>query len=126
MSKLNRLHMRVLAVLLGSVALVGCKKKEEPAPPPVARTTPEIRLHSSSAWVSRRRKPASPSSSKMVGTRTPQRASSTRSTSRNWRDNARARPRPIVVLPAPIMPTRKTGGTNTVPAGPVAAAAHES
>lgn len=36
MSKLNRLHMRVLAVLLGSVALVGCKKKEEPAPPPVA------------------------------------------------------------------------------------------
>ena len=35
--KTNRLHMAVLAVLLGSVALVGCKKKEEPAPiPPVA------------------------------------------------------------------------------------------
>ena len=36
MNKRNRLHMSVLAVLLGSVALVGCKKKEEPAPPPVA------------------------------------------------------------------------------------------
>lgn len=33
----NKLHMAMLAVLLGSVALVGCKKKEEPAPiPPVA------------------------------------------------------------------------------------------
>ena len=36
MKNFNRLHMSVLAVLLGSVALVGCKKKEEPAPPPVA------------------------------------------------------------------------------------------
>lgn len=34
--KINRLHMAVLAALLGSIALVGCKKKEEPAPPPVA------------------------------------------------------------------------------------------
>ena len=35
--KLNRLHMAVLAAMLGSAALVGCKKKEEPAPmPPVA------------------------------------------------------------------------------------------
>ncbi|QNN45229.1 hypothetical protein H9L17_08195 [Thermomonas brevis] len=34
--KINRLHMAVLAALLGSAALVGCKKKEEPAPPPVA------------------------------------------------------------------------------------------
>ena len=33
---INRLHMAVLAALLGSAALVGCKKKEEPAPPPVA------------------------------------------------------------------------------------------
>lgn len=33
----NRLHMAMLAVLVGSVALAGCKKKEEPAPmPPVA------------------------------------------------------------------------------------------
>ncbi len=33
----NRLHMAILAALLGSIALVGCKKKEEPAPmPPVA------------------------------------------------------------------------------------------
>ena len=36
MNKLNRLHVSMLAALLGSVALVGCKKKEEPAPPPVA------------------------------------------------------------------------------------------
>ena len=36
MKNFNRLHMSVLAVLLGGVALVGCKKKEEPAPPPVA------------------------------------------------------------------------------------------
>ena len=34
--KINRLHMAVLAAMLGSAALVGCKKKEEPAPPPVA------------------------------------------------------------------------------------------
>ncbi len=35
--KSNPLQMAVLAALLGSVALVGCKKKEEPAPlPPVA------------------------------------------------------------------------------------------
>ena len=39
--KLNRLHMTVLAAMLGSVALIGCKKKEEPAPlPPVADTMP--------------------------------------------------------------------------------------
>ncbi len=36
----SRLHMAVLAALLGSVALVGCKKKEEPAAlPPVANET---------------------------------------------------------------------------------------
>ena len=35
--KSNPLQMAVLAALLGSIALVGCKKKEEPAPlPPVA------------------------------------------------------------------------------------------
>ncbi len=35
--KSNPLQMAVLAALLGSVALVGCKKREEPAPlPPVA------------------------------------------------------------------------------------------
>lgn len=33
----NRLHLAMLAVLIGSAAIVGCKKKEEPAPmPPVA------------------------------------------------------------------------------------------
>lgn len=33
----NRLHMALLAAMIGSAALVGCKKKEEPAPlPPVA------------------------------------------------------------------------------------------
>jgi len=39
--KTNRLHMAVLAAMLGSAALVGCKKKEEPAPapPPAAETT---------------------------------------------------------------------------------------
>ena len=35
--KPNRLHMAMLAAMIGSAALVGCKKKEEPAPmPPVA------------------------------------------------------------------------------------------
>ncbi|HWS77052.1 MAG TPA: hypothetical protein VN205_01625 [Thermomonas sp.] len=38
--KPNRLHIAMLAAMLGSAALVGCKKKEEPAPlPPVADTT---------------------------------------------------------------------------------------
>ena len=41
--KINRLHMAVLAALLGSIALVGCKKKEEPVvatPPPMAEPAP--------------------------------------------------------------------------------------
>lgn len=39
--KPNRLHMTMLAAMIGSAALVGCKKKEEPAPmPPAAETTP--------------------------------------------------------------------------------------
>lgn len=39
--KPNRLQTAMLAAMLGSVALVGCKKNEEPAPlPPVADTTP--------------------------------------------------------------------------------------
>src|SRR6478672_9485478 len=39
--KTNRLHIALLAAMIGSAALVGCKKKEEPAPlPPVADTTP--------------------------------------------------------------------------------------
>lgn len=39
--KPNRLHMAMLAAMIGSAALVGCKKKEEPAPmPPVAETAP--------------------------------------------------------------------------------------
>lgn len=37
--KPNRLHLAMLAAMIGSAALVGCKKKEEPAPlPPVAET----------------------------------------------------------------------------------------
>lgn len=36
----NRLHMAVLAALLGSVALVGCKKNEAPAPMPPAASEP--------------------------------------------------------------------------------------
>lgn len=41
--KSNRLHMALLAALLGSVALAGCKKKEEPAPmPPVASETAPV------------------------------------------------------------------------------------
>lgn len=36
----NRLHLAMLAILLGSTALAGCKKREEPvAPPPVATDT---------------------------------------------------------------------------------------
>lgn len=39
--KPNRLHLAMLAAMIGSAALVGCKKKEEPAQmPPVADTTP--------------------------------------------------------------------------------------
>ena len=39
--KPNRLHMTMLAAMIGSAALVGCKKKEEPAPlPPAADTAP--------------------------------------------------------------------------------------
>lgn len=39
--KPNHLHMAMLAAMIGSAALVGCKKKEEPAPlPPAADTTP--------------------------------------------------------------------------------------
>ena len=38
----NRLHMAMLAVLIGGVALVGCKKKEEPVqmPPAASETAP--------------------------------------------------------------------------------------
>lgn len=38
--KTNRLHMALLAAMIGSAALVGCKKKEEPAPPPPVATEP--------------------------------------------------------------------------------------
>jgi len=38
--KTNRLHTALLAAMIGSAALVGCKKREEPAPlPPVAEDT---------------------------------------------------------------------------------------
>ncbi len=38
----NRLHMAMLAALIGGVALVGCKKKEEPVqmPPAASETAP--------------------------------------------------------------------------------------
>ena len=38
--KTNRLHMALLAAMIGSAALVGCKKKEEPAPLPPVATEP--------------------------------------------------------------------------------------
>ena len=38
--KTNRLHMALLAAMIGSAALVGCKKKEEPAPPPPVASEP--------------------------------------------------------------------------------------
>lgn len=38
--KSNRLHMAMLAAMIGSAALVGCKKKEEPAPLPPAAAEP--------------------------------------------------------------------------------------
>ena len=38
--KSNRLHMAMLAAMIGSAALVGCKKKEEPAPLPPVATEP--------------------------------------------------------------------------------------
>jgi hypothetical protein len=39
-NKSNRLQMAMLAALLGSVALVGCKKKEELAPMPAVASKP--------------------------------------------------------------------------------------
>lgn len=38
--KSNRLHMAMLAAMIGSAALVGCKKKEEPAALPPVATDP--------------------------------------------------------------------------------------
>ena len=38
--KTNRLQMTMLAAMIGSAALVGCKKKEEPAPLPPVATEP--------------------------------------------------------------------------------------
>ena len=38
--KTNRLHMALLAAMIGSAALVGCKKKEEPEPLPPVATEP--------------------------------------------------------------------------------------
>ncbi|HSD15819.1 MAG TPA: hypothetical protein VLC71_00980 [Thermomonas sp.] len=38
--KTNRLHLALLAAMIGSAALVGCKKKEEPAPLPPVATEP--------------------------------------------------------------------------------------
>jgi hypothetical protein len=41
MNKNNTLRYALATALLASIALAGCKKKEEPVPPPVA-TTPEV------------------------------------------------------------------------------------
>jgi hypothetical protein len=38
--KTNHLHLAMLAVLLGTTAMVGCKKKEAPAPMPPAASEP--------------------------------------------------------------------------------------
>ena len=38
--KTNRIQMAMLAAMIGSAALVGCKKKEEPAPLPPVATEP--------------------------------------------------------------------------------------
>ena len=79
------------------------------APPPVAMTILGRCEHASSTWRSLLRNPCSPSISKITGMRTPQRASSSWSRSINSRCSVLARPRPTVVLPEPIMPTRKMG-----------------
>src|SRR3954469_11604480 len=64
-------------------------------------------VSASMASASRARKPDSPSISKMTGILTPQRLSISRSESTKRRRRRRARSLPTVVLPAPIMPTRK-------------------
>src|SRR6185295_9311116 len=76
------------------------------APPPVASTALSSAQSSAITCVSRARKPASPSMSKITGMRTPQRRSISSSASKKSRFRRRASKRPTVVFPAPIMPTR--------------------
>src|SRR3982751_388071 len=76
-------------------------------PPPVAITRPFSRQTSSSTSDSRRRNPSSPSISNTVATGTPVLSTRRRSVSTNSRFMRAASARPTVVLPAPIMPTRK-------------------
>src|SRR6185295_7936578 len=68
---------------------------------------PSRPVRASTASASRARNPASPSISKMTGILTPQRVSISRSESTKRSFRRRASSLPTVVLPAPIMPTRK-------------------
>jgi hypothetical protein len=71
------------------------------APPPVEITWSPPRSRSASAALSRARKPASPSHSKIVPTAAPVRSSTSRSASTKARPERSARRRPIDVLPRP-------------------------
>src|SRR5690606_39406569 len=76
------------------------------APPPVARTMLSSSQSSRMALRSRTRKPASPSTSKIHAISAPVRSSMYWSESWNVRPSSSASRRPIVVLPAPMGPTR--------------------
>src|SRR5688572_14421966 len=80
---------------------------ESTAPPPVASTMFAPCTISASIRVSRARKPASPSNSKITGIRTPVERSISRSQSKNVLPRRFASNFPMEVLPAPINPTRK-------------------
>src|SRR5450830_680862 len=77
------------------------------APPPVASTISSCALSSRIISASRWRKLSSPSISKMIGMDAPVRDSISWSESTKRLFNFFARARPMVVLPAPIRPTRK-------------------
>src|SRR5699024_6593622 len=79
------------------------------APPPVASTIWGVLDHSSSKLCSRLRNPCFPSMSKLTDIRTPHSASISWSKSSNCQPNRRAKLRPMVDFPAPIMPTKKMG-----------------
>ena len=48
--KTNRIQMAMLAAMIGSAALVGCKKKEEPAPLPPVATEPAPTTPAPAPW----------------------------------------------------------------------------
>src|SRR5690554_2594311 len=76
------------------------------APPPVASTKPRHCISSAMTCCSRSRNPRSPSSSKIRGMLAPVRSSITRSESLKASPSSLASSRPMVLLPAPIGPTR--------------------